>query len=347
MRLPTLVPTTRSTGIRSCSSTRMTPTWAKPRAAPPDRTRATFGSGIGAEGGGATGGGAATGTVTGTVTQDEARRASAATRRMTGAFFTRPRVIRIAPGEKPAGVEISRKIDRLTPISDRRPTHAPGHRVDGARAGPRGGGGHRAEREPEAHERAPAPRLLHRPEPRRDPPARARRRLGSDPGGDDREAEGAGRPRARSPRTREGARGVLRLARRGLPPPPHRDEPRAREPRAPAPLVLRPPAPDPAERRAVVLHRAHAPAAEGAAAGAGPSAPGRRRPVADPVAGARRAAALPRGRRDGDGLAPVARRPAREGDGGARGGVGRRSRRGRGRDRDPGRHAGLERDPDH
>src|SRR5512143_1151470 len=60
IRLPTLVPTTRSMGIFSCSSARITPTWAKPRAAPPPSTRAIlgFGGGRGVAGAGdGTGGG--------------------------------------------------------------------------------------------------------------------------------------------------------------------------------------------------------------------------------------------------------------------------------------------------
>ncbi len=38
-----LVPAMQSTGTRSCSSTAITPTWAAPRAPPPESTRQTLG----------------------------------------------------------------------------------------------------------------------------------------------------------------------------------------------------------------------------------------------------------------------------------------------------------------
>ena len=43
MMAPIEVPTTMSTGTRDCSSTLSTPTWASPRAPPPESTRATLG----------------------------------------------------------------------------------------------------------------------------------------------------------------------------------------------------------------------------------------------------------------------------------------------------------------
>src|SRR6266542_1196301 len=119
MRLPTLVPTTRSTGIRSCSSTRMTPMWAKPRAAPPPRTSATFGSGPGVAAAGGACGGGAVGSGGVAVRQAARRRTARAKARRIEAPWRSPSVTAGRPGSRRAA-EISRKIDRLPPISHRR-----------------------------------------------------------------------------------------------------------------------------------------------------------------------------------------------------------------------------------
>src|SRR6266540_2807841 len=119
MRLPTLVPTTRSTGIRSCSSTRITPMWAKPRAAPPPRTSATFGSGPGVAAAGGACGGGAVGSGGVAVRQAARRRTARAKARRIEAPWRSPSVTAGRPGSRRAA-EISRKIDRLPPISHRR-----------------------------------------------------------------------------------------------------------------------------------------------------------------------------------------------------------------------------------
>src|SRR6266511_3442671 len=119
MRLPTLVPTTRSTGIRSCSSTRNTPMWAKPRAAPPPRTSATFGSGPGVAAAGGACGGGAVGSGGVAVRQAARRRTARAKARRIEAPWRSPSVTAGRPGSRRAA-EISRKIDRLPPISHRR-----------------------------------------------------------------------------------------------------------------------------------------------------------------------------------------------------------------------------------
>src|SRR6266540_1371922 len=148
MRLPTLVPTTRSTGIRSCSSTRMTPMCAKPRAAPPPRTSATFGSGMFTTGGGGAGGaagGAAGGGAIATGGGEVVRHAATSAREARSA---RSGARRIAPPYRKYDEKLTRS-GRYRIVA----ANGHGHRVDGAPPGPHRSGGHRPEREPEAHER--------------------------------------------------------------------------------------------------------------------------------------------------------------------------------------------------
>ena len=260
------VPTTRSTGMRSCSRTRMTPMWAKPRAAPPPRTSAMRGSGTGVS---RTSGGWRSVTSGGGEAVRQAARSRSgggAERRMQGEHSGCDRNLTlwadIAPSRTNAPViesmELAQVIAEAADIAtsvNQKLTSA--HQLLAFFTVP-----NRAEillKERGIDEDRILATMTGKPQGGRGRAARPARAV----------ARGGGVGRSGGGR---------------LPAPPHRDEARPRERRAPAPRRLRAPAPDLAERRALVLHRPHASAAPGAAAGAGAAGaadrPARREPVA-------------------------------------------------------------------